>query len=136
MRAINHTISKQMVETAQTTQRQIALEELTGILARTKVRKSQRYQHRSWAFYQLRQFVSYKAHAAGVPLVLVDPTYTSQTCHQCGARGHRAGLKFSCTRCGFVGDADCNAACNIATAGAVVTRHEDTPQGSVKAAAL
>ena len=31
MRAINHTISKQLVDKAQTTQRQIALEDLTGI---------------------------------------------------------------------------------------------------------
>jgi transposase len=34
-------------------------------------RKAQRYHHHSWAFYQLRQFVAYKAHDAGVPLVLV-----------------------------------------------------------------
>jgi pyruvate dehydrogenase complex dehydrogenase (E1) component len=37
MGAINHMISKQIVETAQTTQRQIALEKLTGIRRRTKV---------------------------------------------------------------------------------------------------
>ena len=136
MRAINHTISKQLVETARATQRQIALEDLEGIRQRTQVHKPQRYHHHSWAFYQLRQFVAYEAASAGVPVVLVDPAYTSKTCHRCGHRGHRSGLKFACTRCNVVMDADWNAAMNIAAAGAAVTRLEDAPYGSVKAAAL
>lgn len=136
MRAINHAISKQLVEKAQTTQRQIALEDLTGIRERTKVRKKHRYHQQSWAFFQLRQFVAYKTHAAGVPLVLVDPAYTSQTCHLCHHRGHRSGLKFSCTRCNVVIDADWNAAMNIAVAGANVTWLEDASYESVKAAGL
>jgi transposase len=107
-----------------------------GIRQRTKVRKPHRYGHNSWSFFQLRQFVAYKAQAAGVPLVLVDPAYTSKTCHLCGHRGHRSGLKFACTRCNVVMDADWNAAMNIAAAGAAVTRLEDAPSGSVKAAAL
>jgi IS605 OrfB family transposase len=136
MRAINHAISKQLVEKAQATQRQIALEDLTGIRQRTKVRKPQRYGHHSWSFYQLRQCVAYKAEAAGVPLLLVDPAYTSKTCHLCGHRGHRSGLKFSCTHCNMVMDADWNAAMNIAAAGAAVTRLEDASHESVKAAAF
>jgi IS605 OrfB family transposase len=136
MRAINHTISKQLVDKAQTTGRQIAMEDLTGIRQRTQVRKPQRYHHHSWAFYQLRQFVAYKSQAAGVSVVFVDPAYTSQTCHLCGHRGHRSRLKFSCTRCNVVMDADWNAAMNIAAAGAAVTRLEDASHESVKAAAL
>jgi putative transposase len=123
MRAINHVISRRIVQTAHTSQRQIALEDLTGIRQRTKSRKAQRYHQHSWAFYQLRQFLAYKAQDAGVPVVLVDPAYTSKTCHRCRERGHRQALKFSCTRCG-VFDADYNAALNIATAGAAVTPPE------------
>ena len=136
MRAINHVISKRIVETAQTTQRQIALEELTGIRGRTKVRKSHRYCHHSWAFYQLRQFVAYKAQDAGVPVILVAPAYTSKTCHLCGHRGMRSALKFACTRCKVVMDADWNAAVNIAAAGVRVTGLEGTSPESVKAAEL
>ena len=113
MRAINHAISKHLVDKAYTTQRQIALEDLTGIRQRTEVRKPHRYGHHSWSFYQLRQYVAYKAQAAGVPLVLVDPAYTSKTCHLCGHRGYRSGLTFACTRCTVVMDADWNAAMNI-----------------------
>jgi IS605 OrfB family transposase len=129
MRAINHIISKQLVTTARATEKAIALEELTGIRQRTKVRKVHRSQHHAWAFYQLRQFVHYKAQDAGIVVVLVDPAYTSQTCHCCGNRGHRVRLNFSCPRCGYVGDADYNAACNIATAGALVTAPELTATG-------
>jgi putative transposase len=136
MRAMNHRISKQIVATAHMTQRQIALEDLTGIRQRTRTRKPQRYCHQSWSFYQLRQFVAYKAQAAGVPVVLIDPAYTSKTCHLCGHHGHRSRLKFLCTRCNVVMDADWNAAMNIAVAGAVVTRLEGAPSGSVKAAGL
>lgn len=125
MQAINHRISKQLVEKARMSQRQIALENLTGIRKRTKVRRKQRYNHHSWAFYQLRQFVAYKAQAAGVPLVLVDPAYTSKTCHLCHQLGHRSDLKFTCTRCNVDMDADWNAAMNISAAGALVTALED-----------
>ena len=135
MRAINHTISKQLVQTAHTTQRQIALEDLTGIRQRTKIRKPHRYCHHSWSFSQLRKFVAYKAQAAGVPVVFVDPAYTSKTCHVCGKRGHRSGLKFSCQMCG-VCDADFNGAKNIAARGARVTEPEGASSESVKAAAL
>ena len=75
------------------------------------------------------------AQTAGVPVVLVDPAYTSKTCHLCGHRGYRSGLRFICTTCG-VFDADLNAAQNIAARGARVTEPEGAPSGSVKAAAL
>ena len=79
--------------------------------------------------------MAYKAQAAGVPVVLVDPAYTSKTCHVCGKRGHRSGLKFSCQTCG-VCDADFNGAKNIAARGARVTEPEGASSESVKAAAL
>jgi IS605 OrfB family transposase len=124
MRALNHVISKQVVEAAVSSGKAIALEDLTGIRQRTKVRRAQRVQHHSWSFDQLRQFVAYKAQDAGVSVVLIAPASTSKTCHHCGTRGHRSRLTFVCTRCRIVLDADLNAALNIATAGALVTALE------------
>lgn len=121
---VNHVISRRLVDKAKATGRTIALEDLTGIRERTKVRKADRYRQQSWSFYQLRQFIAYKAIDAGVPVVLVDPAYTSQNCHVCGERGHRDALIFSCSACGFVGDADLNGARNIAARGALVTAPE------------
>lgn len=118
MRHVNHTISKRLIDTALKTQRDIALEDLTGIRQRTKVRQAQRYEQQSWAFSQLRQFVSYKAEQVGVGLRLINPRYTSQTCHVCGARGQRSGLQFQCAVHGTM-DADVNAAKEIAIRGAI-----------------
>lgn len=126
MRHINHVISRRIVDVASATARALALEDLTGIRARTTSRKAQRYHQHSWAFYQLRQFLGYKAERAGIPVVFVDPAYTSKTCHGCGVLGHRTALTFSCPRCG-VFDADYNASLNIATAGAHVTEPKHAP---------
>jgi IS605 OrfB family transposase len=122
-RAINHVISRRIVDSAKKTDRAIALEDLEGIRQRTRVREADRYRQQSWSFFQLRSFIAYKAQDAGVPVIFVDPRYTSQACHVCGARGHRVGLLFRCTNHGEF-DADINAAINIAVAGAAVMRPE------------
>jgi IS605 OrfB family transposase len=90
-RDTNHRISKELVEVAQRTGRGIAMEELSGIRERTRVRREQRHRHHNWAFYQLRRFVCYKARLAGVVMRFVDPRYSSQTCSLCGhcARANR-----------------------------------------------
>jgi IS605 OrfB family transposase len=81
---VNHQISKRIVAEAERTGRGIAVEELTGIRERVRLRKPQRATHASWAFTQLGAFLTYKAARAGVPLVQVDPAYTSQRCTACG----------------------------------------------------
>ena len=67
----------------------------------------------SWAYYQLQQFVDYKAQLAGVPVQYIEPAYTSQTCHKCGCIGNRNGKVFKCPHCGYTGHADVNASWNI-----------------------
>ena len=112
----NHCISKILVRTAKDTGRGIALEDLKGIRDRAPVRRRQRARHANWAFAQLGAFVQYKAASVGVPVVLVDPRYTSQTCLACGhvERANRASqARFECIVCGFAGAADAVAACVI-----------------------
>jgi len=114
-RNTNHTISKRLVSKAKDTNRLIALEDLKGISDCT-VRKSQRRKHKSWAFYQLRKFISYKAKLAGVLIELVDPQYTSQTCPRCGhiSKHNRVSQSlFSCEVCAFASNADFAASLNI-----------------------
>lgn len=117
---VNHQISKSIVTEAERTGRGIAVEELTGIRARVRLRKPQRATLHSWAFAQLGEHIAYKAARAGVAFVQVDPAYTSQTCHQCGhvdKKNRKSQAEFDCGRCSFVGHADHNAACNIAVRG-------------------
>jgi len=118
---VNHTIAKTIVAEAARTGRGVAVEELTGIRERVRLRKPQRVTLSSWAFHQLGAFLSYKARRAGVPLIQVAPRYTSQTCHGCGYRDKRNRPDqetFICRSCGVVAHADHNAAHNIAQRGA------------------
>jgi putative transposase len=55
---INHTIAKHVVAKAERTGRGIALEDLTGIRERVRLRKPQRGTHSSWSFRQLGQFIA------------------------------------------------------------------------------
>jgi putative transposase len=121
--AVNHCISKDLVHSAKATQRALVLEDLTGIRERTngqRRNKTERRRANSWAFYQLRHFIAYKALNAGVPLILVNPAYTSQTCHRCLHIGHRSEKSFRCSHCGWSGDADLNGSIVIALLGAAV----------------
>lgn len=114
---VNHCISKNIVTAAKDTHRGIAIEDLGGIRSRVKtVKKAQRRELSSWAFYQLRQFLAYKALLAGVELIAVDPRNTSRACSCCGhidKNNRKFQSKFECTACGFVANADINAAVNI-----------------------
>ena len=74
-RDINHKIAKSIVAEAQRTGRGIALEDLTGIRDRARLKKPQRVTLHSWAFRQLSEFISYKAKRAGLPVVYVDPAH-------------------------------------------------------------
>ncbi|MFF2472057.1 RNA-guided endonuclease InsQ/TnpB family protein [Streptomyces sp. NPDC058066] len=120
---INHIIAKTIVTEAERTSAGISLEELKGIRQRVRLRKPQRVTFHSWAFAQLGDFIVYKARRAGVPLVFVDPAYTSQMCAECGHVDKRnrvdQGL-FICRGCGVVAHADRNASHNIAARGETV----------------
>ena len=114
----NHSISKKLVASATGTQRGIALEDLAGIRRRVeqRSRRSQRPKVSGWSFFQLRQFIAYKAQLAGVALTLVDPRNTSRTCAECGhccAESRKSQAEFECVNCHHRDHADINAAINI-----------------------
>jgi IS605 OrfB family transposase len=122
-RDVNHCISKHLVQKAKGTGRGIAMEDLSGIRDQTTVSKAQRSRRATnrrlsnWAFHDLRQKIEYKAALAGVPVYVVDPAYTSQTCSRCGHRekaNRRSQSEFVCQSCEHNQNADHNAAVNIA----------------------
>lgn len=129
---VNHVVSKTLVQQALATNSVIALENLEGIRERTNqlpCSKKERRLSNSWSFFELRQFVSYKALAAGVEVILVDPRYTSKTCQLCHVIGDRRGKTFKCLNscCNWIGDADENGCANIKKLGAVIVNQ---PRGS------
>lgn len=116
---VNHNVSKHIVGRAKDKKVSIAIEDLTGIRERTNQQprnKIERRRSNSWAFYQLRTFLFYKAPSSGVEIVLVNPAYTSQTCHNClhvhpeKGKSYRNGKTFNCGHCQWKGDADFNGA--------------------------
>jgi putative transposase len=120
-RTTNHVISKRIVQKAKVNGQAIAIEELRHIRSRTEARLkySQRAKHSNWAFSQLRQFLSYKAALAGVPLHTIDPRNTSRTCSACGhcaKENRKSQAHFCCVNCGLSMNADINAALNISRA--------------------
>lgn len=120
---VNHRIAKQIVTEAQRTCRGIALEDLGGIRSRVRLRKPQRVRLHSWSFAQLGAFIAYKAKRVGVPVVHVDPVYTSQECSGCGhidKKNRPDQATFTCTSCGFAEHADVNAGRTIAERGVAV----------------
>ncbi|GAB2487020.1 RNA-guided endonuclease InsQ/TnpB family protein [Nocardiopsis aegyptia] len=120
---VNHRISKSIVERAERTGHGIALEDLKGIRGRVRQAKRQRAALHSWSFAQLRDFITYKARRAGVPVVVVDPAYSSQSCSECdhtSRRNRPSRAVFACTECGVVLHADTNASRNLARRGVVV----------------
>ena len=113
---INHCIAKSIVDKGYTV---FAIEDLDKI--RVQKRKGTEFNRKlsNWSFYQLEQFLRYKAETVGKSVVLVDARYTSQACSVCGHvyKGNRNGSDFLCRKCGFHIHADLNASRNIANAG-------------------
>jgi IS605 OrfB family transposase len=114
----NHVLSKQLVEEAKRHKiGVIRFEQLKDIRSKTKTwNKHLNRMMAGWSFYQLQNFVEYKAAAFGIAVEFVNPAYTSQTCHQCFNLGSRKGERFNCLTCGEQ-HADVNASHVIALGG-------------------
>jgi putative transposase len=113
---VNHCIAKELVIRAKRTKQGLAVEKLTGIHLRTRVRRETRAERGNWSFDQLGQFIGYKAALYGVQYIEVDPHYTSQRCATCGhteKANRRSQSEFLCKSCGYQAHADVNAAVNI-----------------------
>jgi IS605 OrfB family transposase len=111
----NHKISKEIIKVLPAGST-IILEDLKYIRERCRQRSEQRGEFHNWSFYQLEQFLIYKAEAVGCSVVYVDPRYTSQKCSHCGytSKNNRQNqVQFKCVHCGYTLNADLNASFNI-----------------------
>ena len=108
---INHKVSKQIVDYATKHCRAIVLENLRNI---KDSKKCGRYTQKSnWSYFQLEQFLNYKAALRNIPVYYVDPYNTSKKCSQCGTINDINGKKFVCKNCGHKDHRDSNAGFNI-----------------------
>ena len=132
MNDVNHRLSKTLVQKfgANTL---FVLEDLTGVsFERTDLPKVLRNQNKSWAFYQLEQFLTYKAHLNNSEVIEVSAKYTSQRCPKCGTikksnRNHDLH-EYHCSNCGYRSNDDRLGAMNIQLLGTQYISGEAQPK--------
>ena len=112
----NHRASKTIVDYAALHRRAIVLEDLDGVYKKGSKIKSYSEKNQ-WACAQLGTFIKYKAALRGVPIIYVNPAYTSQMCSRCGNVQKTNGKHFKCFVCGHNEHRDANAAFNIGNRG-------------------
>lgn len=108
-------IAKHIVERARRERRGIKLEDLRHIRTGLRVPKAQRADRHAWAFRVLQTCVRLKAEDHGVPVLFVQPAYTSRTCPRCldQRKANRKRDAFHCQRCGYQNHSDVVGATNI-----------------------
>jgi IS605 OrfB family transposase len=113
---MNHEYSKAIIEAAiKNNCGTINIEDLSGFGKDDK----NSFVLRNWSYYQLQEFIKYKAKAAGIDVVVVNSKYTSQRCSKCGhihKDNRQSQAKFLCLSCGYEDNADFNGAKNISIA--------------------
>jgi len=108
-----HRVSKWLVWAAATRRAAIVLENLTLHGAGGRSRRMNR-RLSSWPRSEIHRQIEYKAALAGVPILKVNPQWTSKTCPVCGARRRdRVGQEFVCLMCDWEMDRQINAGLNI-----------------------
>lgn len=115
----NHYVSKQVVDFAiKNNAKYINLEDLEGYGEEEK----NKFILSNWSYYQLQQYIAYKAEKYGIEVRKINPYHTSQVCSCCGhwESGQRVNQKTficknpECENFGEEVNADFNAARNIA----------------------
>lgn len=133
MSDVNRRISKTLVE-KYGKDTLFVLEDLTGVSFEdsnlSRIAK-QNYDLRSWSFYQLEQFLTYKAHENRSEVLKVSARYTSQRCPKCGTihkenRDHHRHL-YSC-QCGYRSNDDRIGAMNIQLLGTMWISGDNNPR--------
>ena len=113
-RDIEHKVSRAVVDWA--TDRQVgklAVGDVRDIADRVDLGKQTNQKIANWTHGKLRTYIEYKAAADGIAVELVNESYTSQTCPNCGERHKPKGRMYRCPACGFVSHRDAVGAANI-----------------------
>ena len=115
--AVNHTVSRRIVEFADRKNADLVLEDLSGCRQTMKQSKKSRADNaqsrHAWAYYDLQTKLEYKQAMNGRQTHYRPPHYTSKTSSINGELGSRNGNWFKCTSDSIL-QADFNAARNLA----------------------
>ena len=141
MTDVNHRLSKTLVD-MYGKNTLFVLEDLTNVSFSEETlnnrNKDGRNELRSWTFYQLEQFLEYKAKANSSDVVKVSANYTSQRCPKCGRihkeNRHHDTHEYICDSCGYRSNDDRIGAMNIYTLGTMYVSGDTNPRFGVRKA--
>lgn len=135
MSDVNHQISKALVDKyGENTL--FVLENLRGVSFAeenfSNRNRAKKRELRFWTFYQLEQFLNYKAESIGSKVIRVSAEYTSQRCPKCGRihklNSHHEIHEYICDTCGYRSNDDRVGAMNIQTLGALYVSCDTNPR--------
>jgi len=106
-----HQVANAVISFAESRKSAIVLEDLKGFKPKWSKELNRRLS--LWPRRKLHQIIEYKAQWRGIPVVKVDPRYSSRTCPICGRlQDSRMGTEFEC-ECGWCLDRHINASLNL-----------------------
>ena len=134
MSNVNHCLSKTLVD-KYGSNTLFVMEDLSDVSFDENLERrsdQQRNELRSWSFYQLEQYLTYKAEAIGSQILKISPEYTSQRCPKCG-RIHKANRDhdkhlYTCDCCGYHANDDQVGAMNIQLLGTLWISGNENPK--------
>ena len=95
----------------------IVVEDLKNVKknSKGKIRKEFNNKLQRWSYPKVLNKLHLLCEREGINFVKVNPSFTSQTCSQCGFihKENRKNESFKCLNCGYETDADYNASVNI-----------------------
>lgn len=138
MSDVNHQIAKTLVDTYGPNTL-FVIEDLTNVSFDDKNLQrgaKQNNEIRSWAFYQLEQFLTYKAEDNHCKVLKVSAKYTSQRCPKCGcvhkANRDHANHRYVCDKCGYQSNDDRVGAMNIQNLGTLWVSGNEHPRYGIQ----
>jgi len=106
-----HQVANSILRFAEDRKSAIVLEDLKGFKSKRSKELNRRLS--MWPRRRLHQIIEYKAQWKGIPVVKVDPRYSSRKCPACGRiQDSRKGTEFAC-ECGWHLDRHINASINL-----------------------
>jgi len=106
-----HQVANSVLKFAEERRSVVILEDLKGF--KPKMNKELNRRLSMWPRRKLHQIIEYKAQWKGIPVVKVDPRYSSRTCPICRKiQDSRMGAEFKC-ECGWHLDRHVNASINL-----------------------
>jgi putative transposase len=106
-----HQVANSVLKFAEERKSAIVLEDLKGFKSKRSKELNRRLS--IWPRRKLHQIIEYKAQWKGIPVVKVDPRYSSRKCPACGRiQDSRKGTEFAC-ECGWHLDRHINASINL-----------------------